>query len=878
MPHLRTTLIERTGLTTKLNSSVDKKFTLISAPAGFSKSTLVSNWLRNSEYTYCWFSLDNEDNDAMRFLGHLFTALEEVSGMDLLSFLQTDKPVDIEQCMALLVNELVSLEKPVICVLDDFHLIDNADISHGIKFLLDNHPQYLHLVLLTREDPSFSLSSYRARDELLEIRTHDLSFSYEQCKAFFNQIMALNLSDDEIEQLQEKTEGWPVGLQLTALALKKTENKDKFLSSLTHSHRYVLDYLVEEVLNNLNQEQQYFLLHTSFLSRFNADLCNAMLGIDNARNMLDEFEKSNLFVISLDNKQCWYRYHHLFADVLKIRCDAGSKPAQTARVKACQWLEENEYIIEAIDYAVEAQDPHLPLKLIEAYWSQLRLRNSEQMIARWVDQLDVTLVERYPVVNFYWGFYLLSVEPQKAKTIIDKAKASIDKALNNADYFVYNKAEFALLNGALDVAYAYYYGAENEPQKTIYHAQKAISFFNHDNFIWHSSALALLSIAYMNTHQFALAKPIIQGCIQDLSDDDTGTIISFYTLLVGMELIQTDFKAAQNSCEQALALVKKNFHRRSPPGTANIYVYLANLAVERNECQQAKNLLQEMSQLDGFSHLSEQRSYELLVKAKLSAIDRDPDQSHMYLQQLKELNAVNPVADVYSIDALIAKFDLYFGRIEKAEAWFSSIDLSIETAPSTLIFDRLVVCNFLLIRYRQRHYTDDLQLANSLLQQMLTDACLMPPKYRCEALLLLSLVSHRLGLEHQVIDQLNRAIEIAQDNKYIRAVIDSVNLHPSLADLLNSHLSTHTFIKALLPKHPSQANTENHTQNQEIILSEREFEVLKMLDSELSGPEIAASLYISINTLRTHTKSIYSKLETKTRRATIIRAKSLNLI
>lgn len=878
-PHIRSTLVERNALIATLNQSTHKKATLVCAPAGFSKSTLVSRWLYQSEHTYCWFSLDEQDNDPKQFFGHLLSAFSQINAcsQSLLDSFANEAHINPERLMSLLINELLAYDSTIICVLDDVHLLDNQVILDAIRFLLDYQPKNLHLVLLSREDLPFSLSKYRAKDEIVEIRSKDLSFNHQECAEFFNKVMALELSDDEIEQLNQKIEGWPVGLQLIALSLKNTDNKRQFLSSLALSHRYVLDYLMEEVFSNLTQEQKHFLLGTSFLQRFNPSLCNAVLGIENSHQILNELQKNNLFIICLDAQGQWYRYHHLFSDVLVARNQQENHNNSETILKAAKWFEENNLLLEAIDYALAAKDEHAALTLIEIHWPTLRLISSEQLIMRWVEQLNEELVNQYPVVTFYWAFCLLSTEPVKAKKILDTLNTKIQSA-DTSRLKIHNQEEFEAIAGILDIAYAYYYAAMGDSENTIKHAQRGIEFFADDELIWRSAAQALLSIAYMNADQLEQAKPIIETCISNMMSEPTGVVISFFTLLIGIELTQGDLISAQTSCEQAIKLIDEKYHP-NVQGAANIYADLAKIAIEKNQLDTAQNYLNAMAQLDELAYIPEQQKHVILTKAGFYAANKQYEQAHHYLEQAKHVKSPSPIIDAFSFDALHAQLHLLQNQLDKVATWVANTNL---TNKSNCLpdFDKLIMCRFLIINHSNHSNSSELNQAQHILTGILDkNSQRLRPRNSCEAHLLLSVIK-QIQNESQVAEQhLQQAVELAQKYEYKRLLSDLIHLMPTLANLLNTYYAGHKMIQSILkgdaeenPKLDEAGYTESG------LLSEREQQVLKMLASERSGPEIAASLFISLNTLRTHTKKIYTKLEVNNRRAALIRAKSLNLL
>src|SRR5512146_1709397 len=322
IPLARPGIVPRPHLIERLNAGVagGSKLTLISASAGFGKTTLVSEWIANCGRPVAWLSLDEGDNDPTRFLVYLVAAFQTIGaniGKGMSEILQSPQLPPIESILTILLNDITAMKDNFILVLDDYHVIDSQPVDQSLAFLVDHLPPQMHLVITTREDPSLPLPRYRARGQLTELRAADLRFTPEEAGAFLNQMMNLNLSAEDIAALETRTEGWIAGLQLAALSLQARDDIARFIQAFTGSHRFVLDYLVEEVLQRQPEPIRSFLLQTALLDRLCAPLCNAVTEREDGKEMLDVLERSNLFLIPLDDKRQWYRYHYLFADVLQ---------------------------------------------------------------------------------------------------------------------------------------------------------------------------------------------------------------------------------------------------------------------------------------------------------------------------------------------------------------------------------------------------------------------------------------------------------------------------------------------------------------------------------------------------------------------------------
>jgi LuxR family maltose regulon positive regulatory protein len=467
-------VVPRPRLTEWLNEGLHRKLTLISAPAGSGKTTLVGEWVAGVERPAAWLSLDEGDNDPTRFLTYLVAALQTVApdiGESVLGVLGSPQPPPTESLLTALLNETTTVPDDFVLVLDDYHVVDARAIDDALVFLLEHLPPRMHLVIATREDPHLPLARLRARGQLTELRASDLRFTLSEAAEFLNSVMGLGLSAEDIAALESRTEGWIAGLQLAALSMRGREDVAGFIRAFTGSHRFVLDYLVEEVLQRQPERVRSFLLQTSILDRLSGPLCDTLTGGKDGRGMLEALERGNLFVFPLDDERQWYRYHHLFADVLQARLmqeQPGHAPPLHQR--ASGWYERNGSPTDAIRHALAAEDFERAAGLVELAVLEM-LGSSQETLYRWLMALPDEVVRARPVLSVYYafalhgrgGFEAADAHLRDAERWLDTTAETDEQGeASSADMVVVDQVAFRSLPGTIAVARAYHAGALGE--------------------------------------------------------------------------------------------------------------------------------------------------------------------------------------------------------------------------------------------------------------------------------------------------------------------------------------------------------------------------------------------------------------------------------
>ncbi|HMN31009.1 MAG TPA: hypothetical protein PKE45_22835, partial [Caldilineaceae bacterium] len=413
--------------------------TLISAPAGYGKTTTVRLWLEEVNRPVAWVRLEKTDNEVSQFLKYVLTALQrsvDTLGRSALELVESAGEVNLSHVSSLLINDLYALEQPVVLVLEDYHLIENPAIDALIDSLLRQAIQNLHLVITAREDPGLSLAHLRVKNQLSEIRAADLRFSGEEASEFFSKVMSIHLPEKQVDLLAQRTEGWVAGLQLTALSLKESQDPEAFISAFRGTHRHVLDYLLEEVLNSQSEEVRSFLHQTSILEQLSASLCDAVTGQKNSRQLLRYLEQSNLFLVPLDDHRTWYRYHALFAELLKNQlAQSDVERWDDLHARAAGWYQANGYVHNAIEHAFQLSERSLVLRLLEAYAFPLLFQGEVTTVAAWFERLPDVYLQSSPMLCIAKAWALALMQRQMRMAEVEQTLQAADNALKlaNAD-------------------------------------------------------------------------------------------------------------------------------------------------------------------------------------------------------------------------------------------------------------------------------------------------------------------------------------------------------------------------------------------------------------------------------------------------------------
>ncbi|MBI9043472.1 MAG: tetratricopeptide repeat protein [Anaerolineaceae bacterium] len=837
-------------------------------------------------------SLDEGDNDPTRFLTYLVAALQTIApkiGEGIFVALQSPQPLPGEALLTTLLNEIAAIPDNFILVLDDYHIIDSEPINHALTFLLEHLPPQMNLVIATREDPPLPLSRYRVRGQLTELRAADLRFTPEEAGAFLNQMMNLNLSAKDIAALEARTEGWIAGLQLAALSMQGREDIACFIEAFTGSHRFVLDYLAGEVLERQPERVRNFLLHTAILDRLCAPLCNAVTGREDSKEILDGLERNNLFLIPLDDKRQWYRYHHLFAEVLRIyQTEGQSEQVSSLHQRASTWFEQNGLAPDAIRHALTAEDFERAARLIELSWSAMDVSYQSSTWLGWVKALPDELLRARPMLNVGYAWALLDGgELEASEARLDDAERCLDTPVDKM--VVVDNEQFRSLPASIATARAYRSLALGNVPDTVEFAQQALELTPEDDQVRHIQAISLLGLAQYTNGDLEAAERSLADLHTNLRK--TGEIPT----LIGITFLLADIRVALGRLHEAESIYQQTLRLTTGQGEpvslgmADLYRGLGELYIERGELETAAQHLL-TSQNQGEQIATTDWQHRLCVsQARLKEVTGDLDGALALLDEAERVKIRGPLPDVRPVEALKAQVWLKQGRLAEALGWVRMQGLSsADDISYRYEFEHITLARVLIAADKREREgeADSIDEAVRLLERLLHAA---EAGKRIGSVIEI-LVVQALALQvqsnvSQALTLLERALALAEPQEYIRIFVDEGEPMRLLIEK-QSHNRAHPlndYINKLLAAFAQTAAAQKSAithQKSDLIepLSKRELEVLKLLRSELSGPEIAQQLIVSLNTLRTHTKNIFSKLGVNNRRAAVRRAEELDLI
>lgn len=885
-PRQRRGLVARPRLDGLLARGAEARLTLVSAPAGFGKTTLLSQWWGQDHAEgrrVAWLSLDAADNDPASFWTGVVATLQASvpgvgpSAMDPVAASPT--PTGPE--LAILLNELAADPSNVWLVLDDYHFISNRDVGEAMAFFLDHLPPQVHLVISTRSDPDLPLALWRGRGELVEIRAEHLRFTAPETAEYLNAVSGLELAPEQVAVLGQRTEGWIAALQLTSISLAGHGDAAGFIDRFAGNDRYVVDYLVEEVLAHQPAPVRDFLLDTCILQRLTGPLCDALSGRSDGDRMLRELERANLFLVPLDEKRQWYRYHQLFADVLRARL-SGERPGQVAVLhrRASQWYGARDLWPDAVGHALAAEDFKGAARLMELALPRIRRNRQDALLLGWLGRLPYSVVRRSPVLSVFHGFRLLAegdldgVEPRLRDAELALGRLSRGPVRPGPE-----TEELRALPATIAVYRAALAQARGDVEGTSSHARAALEAADPQDHLSLGAASGYLGLAAWAQGTVADALAMFGQAVQHLHlagnlVDELGSTV----VLADMWLAAGRPATARRLCEDALARAEAQGTALSR-AAAELHVGLGEIDSQAGNLEAAEGHLLSAAALLEHAPMTESSYRWFVAKALLARAQGEPEEAIALLDQGARLYRRGFFPELRPIAALKARVWIAEGKLQQAAEWAQECGVgTTDEVGYHGEFNQLTLVRLLIARHRVDPGTDSARHAAALLDRLLPGAEASGRTGSViEIRLLLALAHDALGHRAQARAALARAISGAPEPVgYLRLFLDEGE--PLLGLLRNASRApgagadiARLLRLATIPgSAPPPASPG--------LLSERELQVLGLLDSPMNGPRIAAELFISYNTLRTHTKHIFTKLDVTDRRAAVIRARERGML
>jgi LuxR family maltose regulon positive regulatory protein len=946
IPPARPELVSRPHLIERLNAGLHRKLTLISAPAGFGKTTLLSEWVhavgaqRAAPQPVAWLSLDENDSDPTRFLAYFIAALQTLAlsadgtsgveeiearqetaaqqepvgiiGKGALSTLQSPQPPPTEAVLTSLINEIAALPDRIVLVLDDYHVVDAKPVDNALTFLLEHLPPQMHLVIATRDDPHLPLARLRARGQLTELRATDLRFTSSEAAEFLNQVMGLDLSTEDIAALETRTEGWIAGLQLAALALQGTismqghKDATSLIKSFTGSHRFVLDYLIEEVLEQQSESVQTFLLQTAVLDRLTGSLCDAVrFGYtetpssskgtaiteqDNGQATLEMLEHANLFIVPLDEERRWYRYHHLFSDLLRQRLRQTQPDwVLTLHHRASEWYEQNGFADEAIEHALRAEDFERAAHLIEEHVDAIWQRGEHTKLRRWLAGLPVELVFSKPqlCILHAWNLFT-SGQQDAAERSLQAAEQALDPGADRAPETSPIErdqppgSDRMKIQGRAAAIRAFLASYRGDVPGIIQYARQALEYLPEQDLTWRSTATIALGDAYsFNGDTVAAYRARLEAW------EASKAAGNIYMILIASLKFAVTLRQ-QGQLQRVLEICQQQLQLANESGVSQTVVVGWLLAIWGE-------VLAELDDLDGAIHrakngaeLTERGKDVMVIGWSNLCLMRvlfsrgDMDGAEEIIQKMENIAREYDVPPWITnlMAAWQARILLAQDKLDAASQWMQERGLDADGDPTYLHeMEYIVLARILIAQGR-------LDEAARLLQRLLEATETGGRTSRAIEILMLQALAFQAGGDTaRAMTTLERALILAEPVGFIRIFVDE---GPPMARLLYEAVTrgiapdyARRLLAAFPVTEPEQADSsKTQASKSELVepLSERELEVLQLIAEGLTNQEIASRLFLSLNTVKVHTRNIYGKLGAHSRTQAVARARALGVL
>lgn len=863
IPSPRSNFVLRENLLGQLDEALDHKLTLIAAPPGYGKSTLLSIWTHQRNNPVAWLSIDSEDNDPALFFQYLITALQTINpniGSDSLALLKSPQWSSQTALLTSLINDLADFPDDIFLVLDDYHWIEQSEIHDALNYLIDHLPAQIHLIVASRSDPSLQLSRLRARGQLVEIRQKDLSLNTNETREFLNHCMGLDLSTDQVDILGSRTEGWVAGLQLAALSIQGKDQKTEFIETFSGSHRFVIDYLADEVISNQSPEVRSFFQETAVLDRFSADLCDFITGREDSTQILRYLEESNSFLIPLDDRREWFRYHHLFLDYLRIGMEEQSQAA--LHIKASQWFLSHDFNSEGVKHAILSGDVDQAVRAISLAASLAIEQGTFSSLFSWLDTLPDQVVRSNFQLSMYKSFALFFTDSYReaspyAQAAEENLPTDIPTSLQGQYYCL--QAHLSLFTDQL--------------KNGIKFAREALEYLADDDTFYRGLTLNLLGQVLEMRGDVKSAVEIYQQGFNSgyQAKEMIGTLVVFTNLVISLNELGR-LKEAKGVCQQLYSEIYEKSSAKRMLSNA-VYLPWSHLSYEENKLEEARKQAKSALDVLNQSKVNQGIILSLYILARLHLVEQEWDKFSQLIREGLQIAARTGTANTHGawFSALEAEANLVRGNMEAVSRWAEKVGFRPDDSPHHwLEWSYFTYTRFLL-------KLDRLKEAQQILTAMEASA-LEGQRFRKLITINLLMAHADLNMNKQssAIQHVDAALSIAAPQGYQRAFFDEdqaiLEMLPEVRDKYPE------FVDEILSKASYALAAPSNTDPLYEPLSERELEVLRLVAKGYSNRQIAEALFVTLGTVKKHLNNTFSKLQVKNRTQAVARARELDFL
>lgn len=856
-----TKTVARPLLVQRLNEGTSGKLTLVCAAAGFGKSTLISQWAQDCIYPSAWLSLDKEDRDPGRFLEYLVASLQAVSddvGTGLVAALRGTPPASAETVLTLLLNQLSTLSGKLVLVLDDYHLAASTSVNAALSFLIDHMPQQLHLVIASRETPDISLGRLRAQGQLAEIRQEELRFAVDEAQAFLNQHLQYGLTTAQVQAVEARTEGWIAGLKLAAISLQRHSDPGQFIEAFAGSHRFVQDYLMEEVLHQQSPEVQTFLLRTSVLERFCGPLCDAVLQSEGGQSILGRLEQANLFIVPLDSAKRWYRYHHLFAALLRERLCL-QEPAEPLNLRASRWFESNGLDVEAFHQAVAAKDIPRAVRLIAGNGMPLYFRGAVVPVLHWLAAQPDSVLNTYPSlwVAFAWVL-LISGQPRQIEAKLRCAEAALQCGVPDTGT--------QELEGQLSVLWAWLAVSQNEADAIHAHATRALELLQPHSLPARTAAHCALGVALLFRGNRAEASQAFSRVV------DAGRFSGNRMFTVVASIALAGIQVNEYKLHHAAATYRDAIHMIADPTQLvgnEAHLGLGKILYEWNALDEAAAQARMASQLVARAESESGLGADILRVRVMLAHDPTLAVDPLLVQASEVARAKKSTIRMEEVAELRVLHMLRLGAVDRAADLVKQHAIPIAQARVLLAQGRSLEALQGIDRFRRS--MEEKGLVQEVVKAMVVQA----------------LILQALGDVEQAVQVLRDTMVHTEPQAAIRLFVDEGAPMRALLLVVQQHSDMAAYATQLLaalgavkPTHSGSTLSAgaSPTHGPREAFSERELKVLRLIQEGHSNQAISERLFVSLSTVKWHNQNIFAKLGVQRRTEAVARALELRLL